>query len=116
MYYFNAILLEDCPYSMSADKLLKNYNIKSNIILVNSSNKDTYKTDKINTFPQIYLKKHNSVGNVLIGGYNDLKNLTDLVYKKKFNDEIIKTTMNKYNLSKKTSLRVYQLINSIKID
>lgn len=114
MYYFNTILLEDCPYSMSANELLKNYNIKSNIIWVNSNNKELYKTDKISTFPQIYLRKHNSVGNLLIGGYTNLKDLTDLLYKKKYNNEIIKTTMNKYKISKKTSLRLFQLINNIK--
>jgi glutaredoxin len=113
MYYFNAILLEGCPYSISANELFKNYNIKSNIIWVNSSNKELYKTDKISTFPQIYLKKYNSVGNVLIGGYNNLKDLTDLLYEQKYNNEIIKTIMSKYNISKKTSMRIFQLINNI---
>jgi len=112
-YYFKCILLEGCPYSISANNLLKEFNIKSNIEWINNNNKDKYKTDKISTFPQIYLTKKNKIGKLLIGGYSDLKYLFDLVYKKKYNSETVNIIRNKYNYSKKTTLRVIQLINNI---
>ncbi len=115
MYYFNAILLDECPYSINAKRLLEQYNINHKIIIVTQHNKEKYKNDKIKTFPQIYLKKENSVGNVLIGGYDELNSLINLSNNKKFNNDIVNSIMNKYKISKKTSLRLYQLINNIKI-
>ena len=56
-YSLRAILLEGCPYSNSANELLKNYNIPVDITWVNQNNKNNFKTDMISTFPQIYLKK-----------------------------------------------------------
>jgi glutaredoxin len=112
-YSLKMILLEGCPYSISASKLLKSFNIKNNEIWINQENKEKYKTDKISTFPQIYLTKKNKIGNLLIGGYSDLKYLFDLVYKKNYNSETVNIIRNKYNYSKKTTLRVIQLINNI---
>ena len=117
-YYLTCILLKDCPYSISANNLLKEYKINSHVVWINNTNKkekEKYKTDKISTFPQIYLKKKNTVGNILIGGYSELKTLVDLVYKKSVNDDNINIIMNKYNYSKKTCLRIIQLINNINL-
>ena len=73
-YYLKAIILQGCPYSNNAVKLLKEHKIISDIEYITYNNKELYKTDKIQTFPQIYLKKYNSKGNLLLGGYNDLNN------------------------------------------
>ena len=61
----------------------------------------------------IQLTKKNKIGNLLIGGYSDLKYLFDLVYKKKYNHETVNIIRNKYNYSKKTTLRIIELINNI---
>lgn len=65
-YYFNAIILENCPFSNNALALLKEYKkITTKITNINSQNKENYKSDQISTFPQIYLKKKNSTGSLL---------------------------------------------------
>ena len=112
-YYIDAILLQSCPYSISANELLLNLNIESNKIWVNQNNKNNYKNGIINTFPQVYLKKKNTNGSVLIGGYSDLKYFVDNFYKQKYNINNINNTMNKYKMSKKAVLRIIELINSI---
>ena len=112
-YYIDAILLENCPYSISANELLLSLNISSNKIWVNQNNKNIFKSKKISTFPQLYLKRDNMPGSVLIGGYSDLKNLIDIFYKKKYDNKNIINIMNKYKMSKKAVLRIIELINNI---
>lgn len=112
-YYLNLILLEGCPYSEAAFKTVKDLNIKNKHIWVNSKNKENYKTKSISTFPQIYLKKENSLGSVLIGGNSDLQNLISTFYKKKLDGKLVKEYEKKYDWSHKATLRLIQLINSI---
>jgi glutaredoxin len=81
-YYIQIILLENCPYSKAALKLLIKYNILYKKIIVNTFEKERYKTNYINTFPQIFLKKKMYKGNILLGGYNDLKSLIINIKKK----------------------------------
>ena len=71
-YYLKLILLDKCPYSMAAYKFVKSKNIPYKKIIVSQTLKNLYKTDKIGTFPQIYINKINTIGNILIGGYTDL--------------------------------------------
>ena len=112
-YYLHSIILEGCPYSTAAYELLKSFpKIKSKITFVNSNNKENYKTDKINTFPQIYLKRHNKNGSLLIGGYTELKNLLDLFHKQKYSEDNVKKFINdNKDWSKKSILRFIELIN-----
>jgi hypothetical protein len=112
MYYFDIILLNNCNYSENAHKLLQDYKIKHNKVMVNNTNKHLYKTNDIITYPQIYLKKYNNNGSQLIGGYDELKNIIDLVYNKELTDTNINKLMVDYKLSKKATLRVIELINS----
>lgn len=74
-YYLKLILLEKCPYSMAAYEFIKSKNIPYKKVIVPQSLKHLYKTEKIDTFPQIYINKSNANGNVLIGGYTDLINI-----------------------------------------
>ena len=111
MYYLDIISLENCQYSNAALDLAKNKQIKYNKISVTEKNKQLYKTQEQTTYPQIYLKKNNREGSLLIGGYDSLKEITDLLYGKQLNNNDIIFTMNKYNISKKAVLRLYQLIN-----
>lgn len=111
-YYLQLILLEGCPYSENAYKTVNNYNIKNESIWINDDNKEIYK-EKYPTFPQIYLKKDNSNGSLLLGGNSDLQDFIKLFYKKKYNEKYINEFMTKNSWSKKATLRMIELINSI---
>jgi glutaredoxin len=111
-YYLHLVVLENCPYSEAALSFLNNYKkIKTDITRINHSNKENYKTNDINTFPQIYLKKNGSNGSLLLGGYTELKKAFDLFYHSKYNHDNIKKFKNKY-WSKKSILRLIELINN----
>jgi glutaredoxin len=115
MYYLNIISLKNCPYSEAANSLVKNNNIKSKVTIINSDEKEKYKTDIINTFPQVYLKKENSSGSVLLGGYDTLKTYYDLVQqgknKKETLDSIkIKIRDSNSDITDKSILRLVELM------
>jgi hypothetical protein len=108
-YFIKAILLDGCPYSINANNLIMKNNIPNESIWVSSTNKEVYKTDQIQTFPQIYLCKKNKAGTLLLGGYNDLNNIYNLV---KFGNGInIDTFMPEYKWAKKSKLRLIELIS-----
>jgi len=108
-----AILLKNCGYSNAAHELLQSHNIPLKLIWVDDSNKNVYKTQQIDTFPQIYLKRKTSKGTLLLGGYNDLSNVISIFYKQKISDDNINNWTNKSKWSKKSTLRLIQLINSV---
>jgi len=112
-YYLYCIILKGCPYSQLASDLLNNNNIKqTKMNIINRDEMDKYKTEKINTFPQIYLKKKNSKGSLLIGGYTELKSIFDKFYKNTLNKSQIKEFYDKNKWSKKSTLRLIELINN----
>lgn len=113
LYFIKAIILEQCPYSINAMKLLKLHNIPNELIMVNNTNKDNYISDKINTFPQIYMKKYNMKGDLLLGGFDDLNYFISTFKGTKLTDDNLNIFLNKYNWSRKASLRLIQLINNI---
>ena len=96
MYYLYIITLEDCPYSIAALKLLDSLNIKYKHIIVNRINKEKYKTEEINTFPQIYLVKDDT--KLLLGGYSNLKEFIDIFINQEYNEKNILKFHNKYKL------------------
>jgi glutaredoxin len=112
-YYINAVILEGCGYSKAANELLEKYsNIKKKYVFVNYNEKDKYKTELIQTFPQIYLKKENSNNNLLLGGYSELQNFINTFYGK-YNDKQIDDFMEiNPRWSKKGTLRLIELINN----
>ena len=87
-------------------------------IIINYDEKEKFKTDYINTYPQIYLMKKNSNGNLLLGGYNELNNFINIFkdYKNKNKDIFYKEKNNfinnNTNWSNKATLRLIQLISS----
>jgi len=113
MYYLKIISLEGCPYSQAAEDLVKSNNIKSEIIRITQNEKEKFKTKEINTFPQIYLKKKYSSGEVLIGGYSKIKEYYDDIMKQPSNKnfDLLKDKINKENknLSEKSTLRLIGL-------
>lgn len=110
-YYIKAILLDNCPYSINAKKILAINNIQTIIINVNNKNKNEYKTNLISTFPQIYLCKTGNNGTQLLGGYDDLSNFIFNFKGKKYNEQNVNNFINKYSWSKKATLRMIQIIN-----
>lgn len=112
-YFIKAILLDGCSYSNGAHDLIKNHQIPSEITWVNQTDKPNYKTDQIDTFPQIYLKKINSQGNLLLGGYQELSHFISMFLAQKISDPNINNWMESSKWSKKSTLRLIQLINKI---
>jgi len=110
-YSIKAILLKDCSYSNLAKKLLLDNKINSNFVTIKQEDKDIYKTDKIKTYPQIYLIKKYSYGNLLLGGCEDLNFIIDNFKNKEYDINKIKKFCDKYNWSKKSLLRLIELIN-----
>jgi len=114
-YYIKAVLLENCSYSNKADKLLKEHNIKYTRIDVDTNTKENYKTSLIDTFPQIYLCKYNALGTQLLGGYDDLSKFIDTFKKPNLDSNKITEFMNKYNWSRRGTLKLIQIINNISL-
>jgi len=117
MYYFKLVSLEGCPYSMASEELFLNNKIKHELVKVKQNDKIKYKTEKINTFPQIYLKKKYSNGSLLIGGYDDIKEYYDFINSTNQNSNVInkfKDLVDKKieNISEKSALRIAQLLIS----
>ena len=114
MYYLQLISLKDCPYSEAANSLVNDNKINSKITIVNRNEKDKFKTKEIDTFPQVYLKKENSNGSVLLGGYTELKSYYDLVQsgknKKDSLNQIKSQIKNNINISEKSILRLMELL------
>lgn len=110
-YFLQINSLIGCPYSLEIETLLQQGNIPNKIIKIDPSDKHLYKNEIINTFPQIFLKKQNSKGQILLGGNNDYKEILNL---KKKNLEIqLKYLTNKYpKMSKKTKLRIIELFQN----
>ena len=111
-YYIKAIILQGCSYSNKAEKMLKDNNIKSDFNYINYIDKNKYKLNLINTFPQIYLNRNNKNGNLLLGGYTDLNNFIETFKNKKYNKEDINNFMYNSKWSKKATLRLIELINN----
>lgn len=68
-----ANILEGCPYSENAEKLLNKYNANYIKVPVNYNNKYENKFKIMNTFPQIYLESKNKQKHI-VGGYDELNN------------------------------------------
>ena len=113
-YYLYAIVLEGCGFSNAAIELLQPNitNKTAEIFPIRQDVKETYKTKLIQTFPQIYLKRRNSNGSLLIGGYNDILNLYTLFRGKYLKEDVNKYLNEQTNINKKALLRIIELINS----
>ncbi len=112
-YYLYCVILRDCYFSNQAHKLLDSHkNIKKEIVIIEQEHKEKYKTDQIKTFPQIYLKKNNANGTQLLGGYSELQNFINKFYGN-YNKQYLKDFLDQNNnWSKKSTLRLIELINS----
>jgi len=110
-YYIKIICLENCSYSISAVNLLKSLNISHKITYVDYNSKELYKNNLISTYPQIFLKKNNSKGNLFLGGYDDLVYSINTLKYDNLNKLKIKEFINKYKWSRKSVLRFIQLLN-----
>jgi len=112
-YYLDIVYLEGCPHSKASLDLLKSNNINHNLITVSYNNKEKYKTDFISTFPQIYLKKKNNNGSLLLGGNSDLQQIYTIIKNNK-NPKETRINLKKYNsyINNKLSLRILELFTN----
>ena len=114
-YFLKIIALENCRYSKKALDLLINNNIEHQLITIRSEEKEKFKTDYINSYPQIYLMKKNNNGNLLLGGYQELNNFINIFKNININKDIFvkekeKFINNNSNWSNKATLRLIELI------
>lgn len=110
-YFLKIILLENCPYSIALDQMIKNNKIPNTSLWITYENKDKFKTNLIETFPQIYLNKINSKDSLMFGGYDDFNDFFNQFKSQKITDDKINYYMKKFNWSKKAILRLVQIIN-----
>lgn len=118
-YYLFAVILENCHYSSAGYELINSFNnIKKEFTIIKSYEKDNYKTDYIKTFPQIYLKRYNTTGTQLIGGYSEFKSIVDTFYHNT-NSQNIKSRVDDFlkensSWNRKSFLRLIELLHNIK--
>ena len=67
----------------------------------------------LNIWAMIYLKKYNSNGNLLLGGYQEFSNFISNFMNQKISDSNLNNFMETSKWSKKSTLRLIQLINKI---
>ena len=109
-YYIQLNSLIGCPYCIEVENLLKKNNINFKIIHISPTEKHLYKNEEISTFPQLYLKKENSKGQILLGGNSDFKEILNV--KNKDLSLQLRILNQKYpKISKKTKLRIIELFN-----
>jgi glutaredoxin len=109
------IVLENCPYSISASELLTNYKIKFDKIMVNNNNKHKYKTDKISTFPQIYMINQDKE-EILLGGYSDIEEIINIINSNTNINAIKKEIKTKYSyINNKQILRIIEIFTPLKM-
>ena len=108
-YYLYCILLENCKYSNNANKILKQYNIPCKLRYISHDMKDIYKTEFIQSFPQIYLRKTYHLGSLLLGGYDNLNHIITNCINNKYNKNIEILKMNNWS-----NRAIYHLLNLIK--
>lgn len=116
MYYLDVISLEGCPYSNAAENLLSSNNINFKLTKVKYNEREMHKNEEISTFPQIYLKKKNSKGKLLIGGFDNINNLFNILGSStdlnKISNDFGKNLGDTFN--KKTVLRLIELFTTKK--
>ena len=111
-YFLKVISLENCPYSNAALELIKNNKIKNNTTIISYLDKPKYKTNKIDTFPQIYLSKNYKKETLLLGGYDSLASFITMFKGMPLSEQNINNfILNNKTWSKKAVLRLIQLIN-----
>ena len=85
-----------------------------NITKINYDEKDKWINKNISTFPQIYLKKKDSNGSLLLGGFDDINKIYNLIDNKENNLEKKIDSISKLfpNINRKPILRIIELLNN----
>lgn len=106
MLKMKIISLNNCVWSMASEEYFKHIKNKE-IIRVSEEEKEEYKNEKIQTFPQIYLYNENT--NLLLGGFEDSKEIYDNITSTKNVDDMINTLNKKYSENtRKQNLRIIE--------
>jgi glutaredoxin len=110
-YFIKLVLLRGCPYSINAYKIIKRNNIPYKKLVISDNEKYKFKTELINTFPQVYLCKYTSEGHLLLGGNDVMVYCLDNLKNKKLTPELIDSFYKKYKWSKCAIIAIYKLFN-----
>lgn len=115
-YFLKIIALVNCAYSKKALDLLIKNKIEHESIIIDNEDKDKFKTNNINTYPQIYLMRKNTNGHLLLGGYDKLNNFINIFKNIKDKEKLLEEKKNfinnNINWSEKATLRLINLILS----
>jgi glutaredoxin len=111
MYYLHIILLVNCPYSIKLHDLLKQKKIHFQHIWVPQNEKEKYKTEKIKTFPQVYLKSLSNNDSLLLGGCDFMTDLINNLNNEKIFENLTKDLSNKTKIKLKLILNGHNIIN-----
>jgi glutaredoxin len=112
MYYLFFVVLENCPFSEAVVDLCNKHKIDYKSLIISRNEKDKYKTDEINTFPQVYLKKTRTNDSLLLGGFTDFELFFNTFANKKYNLNNVNIFTKKYPMwNKRAILRLIELIN-----
>ena len=106
-YLLKSIILKNCPYSIALKELLNNLHISSKYINVTQETKYKYKTNIIDTFPQVYIINNNT--NILLGGYSNAKEIIEIINLRDL--DIIKSKLKKLypQFDNKIILRIIEI-------
>ena len=111
-YYLSINSLEGCPFSIGVESLLQQHDkIPNEINKISQLEKHRFKNDDISTFPQVYLKKYNSKGSILLGGNSDFKELLEISKIPNLDIQLEKLTKKYPRISKKVKLRIIEIFN-----
>ena len=113
MNEIKVISLNQCPYSMAAEDLIKNikntYDSKINVNIINVSQEDKskFQSGELKTFPQIYYN------DILIGGYDTFNEIFLNIKGTNSLDEMIEILDTKTKISeRKDKLRLIKFLIS----
>jgi glutaredoxin len=108
-YLLKSIILKNCPYSIALKELLDDLHISSKYINVTQETKYKYKTNIIDTFPQVYIINNNNNTNILLGGYSNTKEIIEIINLRDLN--IIKSKLKKLypQFDNKIILRIIEI-------
>jgi glutaredoxin len=100
MSFVKIYSLDGCPFSVKAENLLKEHNIKYEVLRVSHDLKEKYKIEnKMKTFPQIFIIEKTS--KTKIGGADTLLDFINISHILKYNDISMGKLKRFYNIFKK---------------
>ena len=107
--------LNNCYYSEGACKYLDDLKKIYRKISINNNDKSYYKKkNNMNSFPQIFLENKTNNIKIKIGGFDDLKNIHEIIKNNKLYDDVYEKLDNMLDLKRKHILKIIKFfLNNI---